>query len=500
MRAVTALLLALLAFALLHFCTRPLGAGDTGWLLRAGYETLRTGHIPDTERYSYTVAGADWNNHEWGFEVLLASVHARGGWLAVRGLVLALFGAAVAVYGARVARLTSGPVGVAAAAAAVGLASAKMLPAPQTASMLMFALGWSWMGPESLQRVPRLVGLAAFLVAWGNLTAESLVFLPFLLVSQLAWLAGDPSLNRRRAVPALLLACVAPSLTPRASSPLEYLLAGSAVNRHVNEEFTPLWAPAATVPSSMKLLGAAVVLLWSAWAVSQWRRDGASWAVRRRLALGALACAGVVAFERNLYLSLLPLAQLVVAAHRAWPARRERVESAALAFGCAVFATFCAQIGWSPALAARMLSSPGYARAHFDPAALPLGCLGAVRALPPGARVFTNRMWGNLLEFEAPQVRVFIDGRNREYPLPLHRLTALVWQAAPPALRTLDLSNTTHALTWPGWNEQPATRNGPWRAVVVAPGCALYARGDQSATSGQWNQTPNTSPSNSAPR
>ena len=64
--------------------TQPLGAGDLFWQLRTGQTILDTGVIPDTETYSYTVAGAPWNNHEWLYEATLAAWHRATGWLGLR--------------------------------------------------------------------------------------------------------------------------------------------------------------------------------------------------------------------------------------------------------------------------------------------------------------------------------------------------------------------------------------------------------------------------------
>lgn len=469
---------ALLGLATVHFATRPLAGGDIFWMVRAGRMIIDTGSIPSIDTFSYTVFGARWNNHEWLYELLAALLHRAGGWTSLRLLVLALFGGSLAVYGLRVARATSAALGLAAAAVVLPLASFKFIPAPQTASMALLCAGWGlFLRRETITSQARLGALAAFMVLWGNLTAEALSFVPFLFAAHVLYALEDPTLRRQRVAVVLLVAAVAPTLTPRASSTIEYLLVGSAINRAVNAEFAPLWASALTVPSAVKHVARAIVLVWVAVAASRLRAD-ASWSARRRALLGALACAAAVVYERNLYLLAVPLAQLLGEAHRVAKAhaRTRLLDGAAMLAGAAVFAVFCAQIGWSPARGVRALTSAQHWRDSLDARSLPVACIPAIRALPRGARVFTSRLWASLVIYEAPQARVFIDGRNREYPAELHEIARLMWRAAPLTLRTLDVSETTHVLALPAWAEQPETRVGPWRASFRADGCALFHR------------------------
>ncbi len=476
-RALQILVGAALGLATVHFATRPIAGGDIFWMVRTGRMILDTASIPSTDTFSYTVFGARWNNHEWLYELLAALLHRAGGWTSLRLMVLALFGGSLVAYGRRVARATSASLGLAAAAVALPLASFKLMPAPQTASMAMLCVAWGlFLRREALSTGARVTALFGFMVVWGNLTAEAFTFVPFLFATHVLYALEDATRRRQRVALALLLAAVAPMLTPPASSTLEYLLVGSAVNRAVNAEFAPLWAPAATVPSAIKRVALAVVLAWGAVTAARLRGD-ASWPTRRRALLGALACAGAVAYERNLFLVAVPLAQLLADAHRAAAARARTValDVAATLAGALVFAVFCAQIGWTPA-ALGALSTARYWRDSLDARSLPVACVPSIRALPRGARVFTSRQWASLVIFEAPQARVFIDGRNREYPVELHQIAGLMWRAAPLTLRALDVSQTTHVLAPPAWAAQPATRGGPWRATFLSEGCALFER------------------------
>ena len=56
------------------------------WIhMLTGQTTLRTGHIPRFDTYSYSAIGAPWHNHEWLSQVALAFFYAH---LGVFGLKL----------------------------------------------------------------------------------------------------------------------------------------------------------------------------------------------------------------------------------------------------------------------------------------------------------------------------------------------------------------------------------------------------------------------------
>src|SRR6185503_8512116 len=91
-------------------------------------------------------------------------------------------------------------------AAALLLARYKFLPAPQAASMALFLLAVPlFLRPQT---TARSLALVAYLAVWGNLTAEALLFLPFLLVDQGLRLWEDRAHVGRRAG-LLALACLA---------------------------------------------------------------------------------------------------------------------------------------------------------------------------------------------------------------------------------------------------------------------------------------------------
>ena len=57
-----------------------LSAVDLAYHLRAGEITLDTGHIPTTDPFTFTAAGATWLTQQWGAQVILAAVYRLAGW------------------------------------------------------------------------------------------------------------------------------------------------------------------------------------------------------------------------------------------------------------------------------------------------------------------------------------------------------------------------------------------------------------------------------------
>jgi len=211
--AMSAAAIALVAFQIAFRATAPLGNSDVFWQVRTGAVALATGHMPDTEPFSYTIPGVPWNNHEWLFELLAALLHRAFGWGAFRLLVLACWGGAALAVTVTVARRA----GLAAALTALCLlhlwAGYKMKPVPQVLSMpLLLAAIHLFRGPTMLRSRARAGALVAYLLVWGNLTAEALTFLPFLALDQVAQRVGPRRARDtdRATLLLVLLAALAP--------------------------------------------------------------------------------------------------------------------------------------------------------------------------------------------------------------------------------------------------------------------------------------------------
>jgi len=143
----------------------PVRDPDTFWHFAAGELILRQG-IPHADPFSWSVPGARWVSHEWGYEVLIAAARRAGGYpgaVAVHALLAAVL--AFSVF--RLAR-ASGASGGGAAGCAL-LAALLLLPVlvlrPQVASYALFA--W-WLGRLAEGRVRWAEG-TALAALWANL-------------------------------------------------------------------------------------------------------------------------------------------------------------------------------------------------------------------------------------------------------------------------------------------------------------------------------------------
>ncbi len=466
---------------IVHTATHPLGGGDVYWQLRAGDDIVRTLTLPTVDTFSYTIPGAPWNNHEWGYEILLSLLVRFLGVGALRGMVLVLAGGSVAGVAVAVGRRASILAGGVAAALFLLLGTYKFIPAPQTLSMAVFFMAWRFALRDQVFASPaRAAVLLAGLVLWANLTAEVLLFIPFLVVDQVLRVVRDPR-GWRRTLTGVALALGTPWITPPSSSVIAYALAGSRVNRVVNGEFTHLWESPQTVSMGAHTVAWVVTMLYVSWSVVRIRSALARphaprWEILRPCALGLLAMAAAVTFERNLWLLVIPAAQMLVAV-TAWCRVHHRETAGDLSLGALIFLLLTVWAHgqhWSPGLAARQLSDRAYWSTPIAPAQVPVGAGRFLAALPWGSRVFTDRTWASWVIWRAPGVRVFIDGRNLEYPPDVHRAATEIWYGGPHALALLDATRTRWVLATPAWGVLPGIRTGPWRPVVGTHVWTLY--------------------------
>jgi hypothetical protein len=58
---------------------RFLADSDTGWHIRTGDLIMRTGHVPVTDPFSFTVPGREWFAWEWLSDVIMSVLHQRSG-------------------------------------------------------------------------------------------------------------------------------------------------------------------------------------------------------------------------------------------------------------------------------------------------------------------------------------------------------------------------------------------------------------------------------------
>ncbi|HEX6202190.1 MAG TPA: hypothetical protein VF100_04235 [Thermoanaerobaculia bacterium] len=135
--------------------TQPLSHDDLFWHLRAGERMLDGGEVLHSDPFSYTLPGARWVTHEWGFSVAVAAVAGAGGLaplVALRGVLVVAFFALVAAAAWR--RAAGG--GAARGAPAVGRRALPLL------ALLVAASAWA-VSRELILRAA-LPGAVAFAV------------------------------------------------------------------------------------------------------------------------------------------------------------------------------------------------------------------------------------------------------------------------------------------------------------------------------------------------
>jgi hypothetical protein len=133
---------------------------DTFWHLRAGADIWRTGQIPTTDSYSYTVAGLPWPDHEWLWQAFSYGWYRVGGFPLLTVAVAAL----ILTTAALVYRLGSGAPSTRALAMAIGLTLTAPVWAlrPQIATMLAITLLAMLLARERFWPIPLLF------VVWAN--------------------------------------------------------------------------------------------------------------------------------------------------------------------------------------------------------------------------------------------------------------------------------------------------------------------------------------------
>lgn len=445
--------------------TRPVGAGDVFWQLRTGQTILDTGAIPETDTYSYTIAGSPWNNHEWLYETALAAWHQRTGWLGVRIMVLLVIAATLFTVAWPWLRSRQLGLPLLQTSIAVVLIGYKIIPAPQTLAMWMLFLGYrAFLRDDLLTNRKRYAALCLFMIVFGNLTAESLMFIPFLFADQIGRAWDTP-----RRWPGMLvwlaLPCVLLTVSPPESSILEYVLMRG---QSINAEFARLWEPPLVISSLGWSLGWAIIASYVLFQGVRGRGD--RWSVRDA-AVGAAAVAGAMMYQRNLFLLIVPTEQMLLG----WAQQDTRIgpRYAATLAAAALFLLSAYVTQWKPTNST-VLTMPAYWERHIDAYSNPVGCIGAVQRLPEGSRTFTKHLWASYLILQAPNTRIFVDGRNREYPLAVHRAAFQIERGGPEALRLLDVSSTQWVLADPAWLSR--VPQGVWAMRGRSENCALFGR------------------------
>ena len=143
--------------------------GDVSWHVAAGRWILANGRVPDTDPFSFTMAGEPWVAHEWLAEIVYALAFDSAGYAGLAAVVtVALMALHLIVFLHLRSRV--GPIAMLAAFVAMDLILAKFLLArPHVLVWPLLALWTSVLLTSRDRARPPPLALALLMVVWTNL-------------------------------------------------------------------------------------------------------------------------------------------------------------------------------------------------------------------------------------------------------------------------------------------------------------------------------------------
>ena len=384
-----------------------LSAVDLAYHLRAGEQILAGGGIPRVDTFTFTAAGREWVDQQWGAQVILATTFRLAGWLGLvvlrGGLVGLLFGLLFLA-----CRLRGADVRMAAwlSLAAFIVAAPALALRPQLIGMVLLALTLVLVAGRRTH--PRLIYLVPVVVAlWANVHG-SFFFGP--VVVGLVWLE-DVHERVPPATRTLIVAVVAALAT--LANPFGPTVWSYAVGLSTNPEVTARiseWqrTTLGTVPGILFYSSALAVVVLIA-------RRGRStgWPTLAWLAIffviGAYAIRGVAWWPLGAAFVLAGVLNRGAARpERPTPSLGRRV-NAAIVVALAVVGIVLLPV-WRA-------TDPAIGAPTGVLTDAPSGITGALRATArSGDRVFNPQPWGSWFEFALPDVLVAIDSRFELFP------------------------------------------------------------------------------------
>ena len=400
---------------------------DTWWHLKAGQVMVESGHILQTDLFSYTRYGTHWVNHSWLSQVILYLLFSRFGYAGLR----ALMGAVVAVALALVYSQMEGnpfaraPVLLLAAwtAAPVWLVRPRIFSFLFTAVVYYLLYLYKWHGVNRLWLLPPLFAL------WVNLHAGYalgfIVLIGFIVGEMLNNLSPgpDPCVEWGRLgmmALYLLLSLLALVLNPNTTRMWVYPFQTAGMRflqNHIQEWQSPNFHSLHTQPFIWMLLA-----LVAAVGLSGRRVDGSDLVLTCGLAYAALLAARNVA---PFALVAAPaLSRHVAAALRRWgEAARERGWLRPHPRPGSAASLALASLNWWLLLLA-LIAAAAKVYPPLTPALnekaqrayLPLDAVRWIEQHRPAGKMFNHYNWGGYLIWRLwPDYRVFVDGRTYLY-------------------------------------------------------------------------------------
>lgn len=404
---------------------------DLWWHLRAGEEMLRTGKPLLHDVFSYTRSGAEWINHSWLSEVILAQSDRWLGYLGP-GLWVALLATLSMglVYFQMEGRAFLRAFVIILASAVSGVVWS---PRPQTASLALFALTglllyqYKWRGRD------RLWMLVPAFILWSNLHGG--YPLGLLLIG--AYIAGEV-LNHLRLRPVALpwkrilrlalwgaAAFLVVAINPNGAQ--MYLIPFKTVNVGVLQQFIQEWASPdfhdLVQQPFLWMLFATVIAMTLA------RRpvDGTDLAAftlfgalalvaRRNFGPFALAAAPVLSRSLSALMcewwgSVRMPEKVAVFLKREGSAIRSDIRPG---LAKAINLTVVALIAFVAVAKLAVVNHPALVESQIQ-AAFPAGAVEYLRRNQPEGEIFNAYNWGGYLLWALPGIQVFVDGRTDLY-------------------------------------------------------------------------------------
>jgi hypothetical protein len=381
---------------------------DLAYHLRAGEQILSGAGVPRVDTFTFTAAGRDWVDQQWGAQVILATAYRLGGWVGLvilrAALVGLLFGLLLVA-----CRLRGADIRVAAALSLTAflVAAPALALRPQLLGMVLMAL---ILVLVALRRThPRLFYLAPLVVlTWTNIHGS---FFLGPVVIGLAWLEDvrerTPAASRTLVVAAV--AALATLVNPFGPAVWAYAV-GLSMNPQVTARISE-WQPTTlrTIPGILFFASALAVV-----ALLTRRGRPAGWLTLAWLGVffvvGAYAIRGVAWWPLGAAFGVAGVLGAAVAAPERPLAVTARRINVAIVVALVVVGIVLLPIwrGSDPVIGAPasvLTDAPG-------------GLTASVRAIArPGDRLFNPQPWGSWFEFAMPNLPVAIDSRIELFPV-----------------------------------------------------------------------------------
>ena len=388
-----------------------LSSVDLAYHLRAGDEILANGALPGTDTWTYTAAGAEWIDQQWGAQVVLSGVYRLAGWtglVILRALLVGVIFGCVFETAHRRGLGTRRAAGLTFAAFVV--AAVALALRPQLFGMALFAV-IVLLVVDRRARPDRLWIIPVLVAIWANLHGS---FFLGPLVLGLAWLEDlhDRAPGGRQVLLIAIVSAAAACLTPFGPMVWAYAV-GLSTNPEVTSRISE-WQPTSlrSAPGILFYASVAAVVVLIARRGTRTGWPTLAW-------LGTFAAIGVYAIRGVAWWPLGAVAAvagvLLTEPERDPSEVREdpvliRRLNVVLA-GAIVLAGIALLPVWRPL-------DPGLQAPAGVVGNAPPGITAALRDIArPDDHLFNPQPWGSWFEFSLPTLPVAIDSRIEVFPV-----------------------------------------------------------------------------------